>query len=397
VKVAVITQASFPEGLAPTNRVIYHAKGLRANGIETKIFITLPTENWRNVKNINTRGEILGIPYEYVWKETKRSKYFIGRRIHDLLSPLRTAFKIRKEKYEAALLISFCSYYVITVLKFFCFLFDIKLIAERTELPKTEKGILQIKNQIMVRCVFKNLYGFLAISESLQKYYSRLVSRNCPVVLVPVIIDVSDIYDSSVNRTKNLVYTGPLLQKKDGIITIIQAFKKVADDFPETNLILTGDIDYSTDKERILNELEGKYKDRIIMKGFLTREDMIKLINSAAGLLLAKPSSEQANTCFPTKLGEYLSTGNPIVVTSTGEIPLYLEDMVSAYIAEPDSVESFTMKLVQLLSDPEKASEIGKTGKNVALKSFKYKETSKRVISLIEDRKIFLKRNKTEK
>lgn len=397
MKVAVITQASFPEGLAPTNRVIYHAKGLKANGIETKIFITLPTENWRNVKNINTRGEILGIPYEYVWKETKRSKYFIGRRIHDLLSPLRTAFKIRKEKYEAALLISFCSYYVITVLKFFCFFFDIKLIAERTELPKTEKGILQIKNQIMVSCVFKNLYGFLAISESLQKYYSRLVSRNCPVVLVPVIIDVSDIYDSSVNRTKNLVYTGPLLQKKDGIITIIQAFKKVADDFPETNLILTGDIDYSTDKERILNELEGKYKDRIIMKGFLTREDMIKLINSAAGLLLAKPSSEQANTCFPTKLGEYLSTGNPIVVTSTGEIPLYLEDMVSAYIAEPDSVESFTMKLVQLLSDPEKASEIGKTGKNVALKSFNYKETSKRVISLIEDRKIFLKRNKTEK
>lgn len=391
MKVAVITQASFPEGLAPTNRVIYHAKGLKANGVDTKIFITLPTENWRNVKNVNTKGEILGIPFEYVWKETKRSKYFIGRRIHDLLSPLRTAFKIRKENYEAALLISFCSYYVITVLKLFCYLFGIKLIAERTELPKTEKGILQLKNQIMVRCVFKNLYGFLAISESLQKYYYRLVSKKCPVVLMPVIIDVDDIYDPSVERTRNLVYTGPLLQKKDGIITIIQAFKSVAGDYPETDLILTGDINFSSDKERILEEIEGQYSDRIKMKGFISREEMINLINSATALLLAKPSSEQANTCFPTKLGEYLSTGNPIVVTSTGEIPVYLEDGVSAYIAEPDSVESFTIKLRQLLSDQVRAEHIGKTGQKVAVNSFNYKETSKRVIELIEDRKHFIK------
>ena len=68
----------------------------------------------------------------------------------------------------------------------------------------------------------------------------------------------------------------------------------------------------------------------MIFKGFVSRDEMIDLLNSSVGLVLAKPTSAQAETCFPTKLGENLSTGNPIVVTRTGEIPLYLEDGISA-------------------------------------------------------------------
>lgn len=391
MKVAVITQASFPEGLAPTNRVIYHAKGLKANGAETKIFITLPTENWRKVKNTLTDGEIFGIPYKYMWKTTRRSRYFIGRRIHDLISPFRTVLELKRNNYKNALLISYSSYYVLTVLKFSCLLLGIKLIAERTELPKTEKGLLQLKNRIMVKCVFRNLYGFLVISHNLKEFYSKLVSKKCPIVLMPVIIDVDDIYDPSVTRTKNLVYTGPLLQKKDGIVTIVKAFKLVAQEFPETDLILTGDIDLSADKDKILAEIDDSVKERIIFKGFISRLEMIKLINSASGLLLAKPSSDQANTCFPTKLGEYLATGNPILVTRTGEIPAYLKDGESAFIAEPDSLESFTEKLRILLSDREKAEQIGKKGYETAVRSFNYREISKRVIDLINDRDKYLR------
>ena len=114
---------------------------------------------------------------------------------------------------------------------------------------------------------------------------------------------------------------------------------------------------------------------------------MIKLLNSAAGLVLAKPTSNQADTCFPTKLGEYLSSGNPIVVTRTGEIPLYLKDGENAYIAEPDSVEDFTEKLKQLLDNPIQAKEIGKKGREVAKEKFNYYELSKKVIELIKNAK----------
>ncbi|MDD4205404.1 MAG: glycosyltransferase, partial [Candidatus Delongbacteria bacterium] len=182
------------------------------------------------------------------------------------------------------------------------------------------------------------------------------------------------------------VYTGPLLQKKDGILTIIKSFSNIANEFPDTNLVCTGSLDHSVDRDRVKNEIESsKAKDRIILKGFISRSEMIELLNSAACLVLAKPSSDQADTCFPTKLGEYLATGNPIVVTSTGEIPLYLKDGENAYIAEPDSVGSFTQKLRNLLSDSEMAQKIGLKGRQVAEEKFNYKEIAKKVTRLIED------------
>ncbi len=53
------------------------------------------------------------------------------------------------------------------------------------------------------------------------------------------------------------------------------------------------------------------------------------------------PDSKQAQGGFPTKLGEYLATGNPVCATTVGEIPDYLVDGESVYFAVPGSVDSF--------------------------------------------------------
>jgi trehalose synthase len=59
-----------------------------------------------------------------------------------------------------------------------------------------------------------------------------------------------------------------------------------------------------------------------------------------------------------------------VCATKVGEIPLYLEDGISAYLAEPGSSNSFAMALRQCLSDTGKAQEIGKNGREVARKYF---------------------------
>jgi glycosyltransferase involved in cell wall biosynthesis len=388
MKVAVLTLCSFPEGMASTNRVFYHAKGLIDNGIEAKVFIIKKTEMPRNVKNINIKGVYNGVPFEYALNETVRSKYFIQRRIDDILGPILGAIKVITGKYDAGMLISSNSFYHPMLFKIIFKLFGIKFIAERTEmmfLDKKQHGIYKIKNWIYERVIYKNIPVFLTISYSLQEKYKKLVSKNSPVLLIPVLIDEKDIYRPEIIRTKDLVYTGPLVQKKDGILTIIESFIKIAPDFPETRLVMTGNIEKTPERENIMKLVDNSpYSDRMIFKGFVTREDMITLLNSAAGLLLAKPSSDQADTCFPTKLGEYLTSGNPIVVTKTGEIPLYLEDGVSAYISEPDSVDSFASKLRDLLSDNEKARKIGMKGRETAIEKFNYAENTKKVIKALD-------------
>ena len=62
-------------------------------------------------------------------------------------------------------------------------------------------------------------------------------------------------------------------------------------------------------------------------------------------MALARPTNKQAEGGFPTKLGEYLATGNTVVVTNVGEIGEFLHDKVNAFVSDPDSPEKNFVKL----------------------------------------------------
>lgn len=399
LEIAICTLANFPEGMAVSNRVYYHAKGLKDNGQNVKIFIVKPTEFPTNIVNSDIKGEIEGIPFEYTPGKTTRSLYFLQRRYDDITGPIIAALKIIKGNYDAAILISSNSFYHVTILKILFKIFGVIFIVERTELPfhnKKSYGLYKYKNKLYNRFIYKNLDGFLAISKYLVDHYSTIVSKKCPVLLIPVLIDEAEIYNKDIKRTNNIVYTGPLLQHKDGILTIIEAFAIVENNYPESKLILTGNLEKSTDRNEIIRIImEKDISAKVVFAGFMSRSEMIELLNSASALVLAKPSSKQADACFPTKLGEYLSSGNPIVVTRTGEIPLYLKDGENAFIAEPDSVESFSLKLEEVLSDPVYSRKVGENGRRTAIDKFSYKKNTAKVIDLIF--KIRFNRGKNDK
>ena len=384
MKVAILTLASFPEGLAITNRVFYYAKGLKENGIEVKVYVVKPTEVIGKIANKETSGSSGGVDFQYTVKNTVRSRSFLARRYWDIMGPFFAAFRVIRGEYDSAILVSSDSFYHAFLFKFIFAIAGIKFGIERTELmfhAKKTAGIFKLLNKFFAWTVYKNLDVFYTISYVLQDDYKKYVSKNTPVVLIPVIVDEKDIYRPEVPRTDNIIYTGPLVQRKDGILFIIESFNTIAAEFPNVNLIMTGDINMTWDKDKIQKLVEASpYKNRMVFKGFVTRKEMVELLNSAAALVLAKPTGDQSDTCFPTKLGEYLSSANPIVVTRTGEIPLYLEDGKNAYIAEPDSVESFTQKLRELYNDRKKAKEIGEEGRRLAMSKFNYVEISKKVI-----------------
>ena len=389
LKIAILTLAGFPEGMAVTNRVFYYAKGLQENGSEVEVIIVKPTEKAGNVINSESEGNYNGVNFSYSLGKSVRSMNFLRRRIDDIIGPYIAAVTVIKNKYDVGMLIGSNSFYHPMIFKIMFRFFGIKFYAERTELMfhnKKKAGLYKIKNKIYEKIIYKNLDGFFVISNQLLREYSKLKSKRCKLGLIPVIVDENEIYKPEITRSKNLVYTGPLTQKKDGILTIIQSFFMIAKNCPETDLIMTGDIDSTPDKDKILSLVNNsEFKSRVKFLGFMSRKGMIELINSACGLVLAKPLSDQSDTCFPTKLGEYLSTGNPVVITKTGEIPMYLKDGVNAYIAEPGSAESFAFKLAEMLNDPEKAKAIGMKGRQVAIGNFNYRNVMRKVENIIRN------------
>jgi glycosyltransferase involved in cell wall biosynthesis len=100
-------------------------------------------------------------------------------------------------------------------------------------------------------------------------------------------------------------------------------------------------------------------------------------------LALARPRSLQAQGGFPTKLGEYLATGNPVVVTKVGDIPLYLTDNETAFLAEPNDVDSFAKKIEFVLSNPDIAMKVGEAGKRLTQEVFNYKYQANNIVEFI--------------
>ena len=91
-----------------------------------------------------------------------------------------------------------------------------------------------------------------------------------------------------------------------------------------------------------------------------------------------------ADAGFPSKVTEYLATGKPVLVSKVGDIPFYLNDCENAFIAEPDSIESFVQKLDFILCNYKFALEVGKCGKKLSESIFSYEYQALKIISYLK-------------
>ena len=108
-----------------------------------------------------------------------------------------------------------------------------------------------------------------------------------------------------------------------------------------------------------------------------------QLLFNASILALARPDNLQAKNGFPTKLGEYLATGNPVVVTKVGEIPNFIKHMINGLLAEPDNPVDFAEKLCWIVENPIMAQNIGAKGKELISNAFNSLAQSKKALQFI--------------
>jgi glycosyltransferase involved in cell wall biosynthesis len=62
----------------------------------------------------------------------------------------------------------------------------------------------------------------------------------------------------------------------------------------------------------------------------------------------------------PSKITSYMAMGKPIVASDVGEVSAYLENGRSGVLVPPDDPRAFASALVDLLSNPDRAAELGR-------------------------------------
>ena len=186
-----------------------------------------------------------------------------------------------------------------------------------------------------------------------------------------------------------IAYCGTATNNKDGVDDLIKSFALVHQSHPNVKLYIVGKTPDKEDVSGNLRLIETLgVKDYVVFTGLVSAEKMPQLLKNASILALNRPDSLQAQCGFPTKLGEYLLTENPAVVTSVGDIPLFLKDGESALISRPSNPEEFASKLIWALDHPNEAAEIGRQGAQVAYAEFNYLNETKKIVDTIHSVKV---------
>ena len=250
---------------------------------------------------------------------------------------------------------------------------------------KFQHKIFARENNTFLKAI-KEIDLVAVMTNTLKDHYQQLANPKARFFHLPMTVNINRFkelhsYPKGLKKPY-IAYTGTFNNQKDGVDILIKAFAKLADQYKEHTLYLAGFYHYDMSFNEQLVKSFG-IKDRIVNVGALTKDEVPGFLQHASLLVMARPDSRQAKGGFPTKLGEYLATGNPVCLTKVGEINDYLVDNQSAYFAEPGNVDSFAEAMERALSNPESARVVGSNGKKIAETIFDTNVQGKRLLKFL--------------
>lgn len=377
----------FPIGDAYTNRILAFARGFVKNGCKVTLLIIYPGRN-----NIDEeQGEMDGFNYRFC-AGTKRADNWFLKKLIGIRGIFNTARILtgmhRKDDIDAVLTFSqnFAQNFPIYL---FTRIHKISFVRENNEFPRMvlRRGHSHLNafNKLFFKFVNRFFDGYIYISSALVEFNRPLLPKAMPVLTVPIIVD-ADRFPLEDTEPKNLItYCGNLFGEKDGVDILLEAFSKIHLKHPDYSLVLIGNTNSTVEMARMKAWIDQLgIADKVVFTGFVHRDEVPVLLQRSAVLALARPDNIQAKGGFPTKLGEYLASGRPVLVTAVGDIPDYIQDGVNGFLAKPGSVDDFSIKMEQILTDYENAAFIGKEGEKLTFTSFNNNYQAGRLIDFID-------------
>jgi len=264
---------------------------------------------------------------------------------------------------------------------------DIKVyyeISEHPEVSLSSSRVFAPSLKIFIsQC--KRLNGLFVISNALKEFFVAEGVSEERIHIINMTVDESRFsFLKKTIKERYIAYCGTASNNKDGVNQLILSFANVVRKHPNIKLYIIGknpDKNQEFSNGALVKVLQ--LEDNIIFTGALPYTQIPQLLKDAEILALARPDNKQAKYGFPTKLGEYLMTGNPVVITNVGDVSLFLTDKKNALIAEPDNVESFSEKLIWAIENPEEAQLIGIQGKMIAQKCFNGTIEGRKILQIV--------------
>lgn len=379
--------SGFPNGLGAMQRLILLFRGLASAGVKTLVINRKGRYAHGTYDSLKVQGTFMEVPYQYMTSSPYRPSGFLRRNLHKLSGFINELVLIGKKKksdeLDVAILYILGEFHLLLYYYMLSRIFRFPIVLNYVELNSSFENRTfgqRLNDRIFDRFSPKLADGFLPISDYLYNHIAKY-APSAPQLKLPVVADFETSKPCPASEPMHLLYCGAA-SYQPLIDFVIKSFERVTVGKTQLHLLLGGthaEID-------LVKEMLGSSTKAASCKLFVNvpHRDIAEKLAAATGLLIPVRPSIQDAARFPHKVGEYLASGTPLVSTAFGEIPNYLKDGETAYIARSFDVATFAEKIDDLLSDPVRARYIGQEGRKKGIESFDYKIHGARLANFVQ-------------
>lgn len=357
LKVGLVTMAPFPIGNVSTIRFTSYLEALVKRGISSKVIIYTPTSM---AKHINVKqGTFRGIHFEFASKITWGRYCNILVKIYYLIIGVFSTLNIiRKSKINTVILYGDNPAIVYLLLKIGSKVLGFKLFGDRSEYPTYRQRESKIK-LLIYKLKNSLLDGLIVMTKELDDYYKKILKHNKNTFLLPMTMDLQRF--DNIFRYKCDSYIAVVFgtHNRDGLLESIKSYFLYKDMGGKYGLKIIGDFDSMPNKSELQHLVDSsKYRIDILGKKSITE---VPELLANARCLMTTPNSYISGG-FPTKIGEYLLSGVPIVSTRVGELGNYLTDNKDIFFVKAGDINGIAEKLIWVENNQEYANQVAING-----------------------------------
>jgi glycosyltransferase involved in cell wall biosynthesis len=214
----------------------------------------------------------------------------------------------------------------------------------------------------------KNADLFRAVSDSTRLQLAKW-STNRSIFQFPGWTDIDPFLQAGNSparvRQQLIVFVGHLIPIK-GVVHLVNAFVRLAGEFPAAELLIVGSFRDSAYVQRLQDRRrELDLTHRIEFAGRLNQPELAERLRAARVLILPSYSEGLGRVLF-----EAMAAGLPVIGSAVGGIPELLQEGKTGFLVEPGDENALEHYMRWILDHPQEADEMGRRGRAFAANFF---------------------------
>jgi len=171
------------------------------------------------------------------------------------------------------------------------------------------------------------------------------------------------------------------LRRQKALDVLIKATASLRELVPGIRVVIVGGVDSPKSSEE--DDLRALIRDLGLTDSVTLAGRRLDIPDVLEAIDVGALSSDYEGS--PLSVMEYMAASKPVVATRVGGLPDLVEDGVTGFLVEPQDPAALSAALAKLLTEPEKAREMGRAGYERRLRDFSIEGTTRQIEELYEE------------